>query len=209
MRRNPLRRETLAPIRSCSARSSASGEEPSKFVNGAPVGTFRRPREARGTTARPPAVTTRSAPAQPGCSRRNRNTAALARTSPRPLATSAHRATRPRGICARRAATSRRKSTAEERHPLHKDSVTIGLSRGLSFRAVVSLLLRNGWIVTQNPRRDILRGDILVEDGKIAAIGGGKGGADEGVECSDCADLPGLINMPGHLAETILPVRAD
>ena len=73
----------------------------------------------------------------------------------------------------------------------------------------MSLLLRNGWIVTQNPRREILRGDILVEDGKIAGIGGVKGGADEEIDCSDCAILPGLINVHGHVANTLLRGRAD
>ena len=76
-------------------------------------------------------------------------------------------------------------------------------------RATVSLLLHNGWIVTQNPSRDIMRGDVLVEGGKIAAVGSVKGGADEEIDCTDCAVLPGLINVHGHVANTLLRGRAD
>jgi len=73
----------------------------------------------------------------------------------------------------------------------------------------VSLLLRDGWILTQNPKREVVRGDLLVEDGKIAAVGTVKGGADEEIDCSDCAVLPGLINLHGHVANTLLRGRAD
>ena len=72
-----------------------------------------------------------------------------------------------------------------------------------------SLVLRNGWIVTQNPRREVLRGDVLVEDGRISAIGTVKGGADEEIDCAGCAVLPGLINVHGHVANTLLRGRAD
>ena len=73
----------------------------------------------------------------------------------------------------------------------------------------MSLLLRGGWIVTQNARREVLRGDVLVEDRKIAAIGEVKGGADEEIDCTDGAVLPGLINAHGHVANTLLRGRAD
>lgn len=72
-----------------------------------------------------------------------------------------------------------------------------------------SLLLRDGWIVTQNAKRDILRGDVLVEGGRIAAVGRVSGGADEEIDCAGCAVLPGLINTHGHVANTLLRGRAD
>src|SRR3990172_7228193 len=75
--------------------------------------------------------------------------------------------------------------------------------------AVPSVLLRDGWVVTQNAMRDVVRGDILVENGRIADIGTVKGGADEEIDCGGCAVLPGLINAHGHVANTLLRGRAD
>ena len=86
---------------------------------------------------------------------------------------------------------------------------SIALSRGLAFVRPVSLLLRGGWIVTQNARREVVRGDVLVEGGRIAAVGKVKGGADEEVDCTDAAVLPGLINGHTHVANTLLRGAAD
>src|SRR2546427_234775 len=36
----------------------------------------------------------------------------------------------------------------------------------------MSLLLHGGYVVTQNPRREVVLGDVLVERGRIAAVGG-------------------------------------
>src|SRR3990172_5236014 len=75
--------------------------------------------------------------------------------------------------------------------------------------AVPSVLLRDGWVVTQNAMRDVVRGDILVENGRIADIGTVKGGADEEIDCGGCAVLPGLINTHCHVANTLLRGAAD
>lgn len=84
------------------------------------------------------------------------------------------------------------------------------LSRALPFGvAVPSLLLRNGWIVTQNGEREVLRGDVLVEEGRIAALGKVRGGADDEHDCTDCVVLPGLINVHGHVANSLLRGVAD
>ncbi len=72
-----------------------------------------------------------------------------------------------------------------------------------------SLLLRGGWVLTQNAAHEVVRGDVLVEDGRIAAVGGVRGGADEEVDCRGCAVLPGLINAHTHVANTLLRGRAD
>jgi len=74
---------------------------------------------------------------------------------------------------------------------------------------VPSLLLRDGWIVTQNAKREVLRGDVLVEDDRITRVGAVKGGADREIDCTGCAVLPGLINVHGHVANTLLRGRAD
>ena len=69
--------------------------------------------------------------------------------------------------------------------------------------------MRGGWIVTQNPRRELVRGDVLVEGGTIANIGQVRDSADRVIDCTDCAVLPGLINTHHHVANTLLRGVAD
>jgi 5-methylthioadenosine/S-adenosylhomocysteine deaminase len=73
----------------------------------------------------------------------------------------------------------------------------------------MSLLLRGGYVVTQNPRREVIRGDVLVEKGRIAAVGAVRGSADRVIDATDCAVLPGLINTHHHVANTLLRGIAD
>lgn len=74
---------------------------------------------------------------------------------------------------------------------------------------MVSLLLRGGLIVTQDPQRRIFLGDILVEAGRIAAIGPVDVSAEEVLDCTGCAILPGLINAHHHVANTLFRGIAD
>ena len=73
----------------------------------------------------------------------------------------------------------------------------------------MSLLLRGGLIVTQNAAREVVRGDVLVEGGKVAAVGEVRGSADTVIDCTDRAVLPGLINTHHHVANTLLRGVAD
>jgi len=73
----------------------------------------------------------------------------------------------------------------------------------------MSLLLRNGWVVTQNTSRDLIRGDVLVDDNRVAAIGAVSESADDEIDASGCAVLPGLINAHTHVANTLLRGVAD
>ncbi len=73
----------------------------------------------------------------------------------------------------------------------------------------MSLLLRGGLLVTQDAARRILQGDVLVEEGRIAAIGDVDAKADEVLDCTGCAVLPGLINTHQHVANTLLRGLAD
>jgi len=73
----------------------------------------------------------------------------------------------------------------------------------------MSLLLRGGHVVTQNAAREVVRGDILVEGGRVAAVGDVRGSADTVIDCTDCAVLPGLINTHHHVANTLLRGVAD
>lgn len=82
--------------------------------------------------------------------------------------------------------------------------------RGGPFVApAMSLLLRGGHVVTQNPRREVVRGDVLLEGDRIAAIGEVRDSADAEIDCTDCAVLPGLINTHHHVANTLLRGVAD
>src|SRR3972149_4049857 len=73
----------------------------------------------------------------------------------------------------------------------------------------MSLLLRGGHVATQNAAREVVRGDVLVEGGRVAAVGDVRGSADTVIDCTDCAVLPGLINTHHHVANTLLRGVAD
>lgn len=63
--------------------------------------------------------------------------------------------------------------------------------------------------MTQDAGRRVLSGDVLVEDGRIAAVGRVDATADEVIDCVGCAVLPGLINTHHHVANTLLRGVAD
>lgn len=75
-----------------------------------------------------------------------------------------------------------------------------------------SLLIKNvDWVVTQNPKREILRNtSILVENGVIKEVGKiGSGSADSEVDGKGRVALPGLINAHTHLSMTLFRGFAD
>ncbi len=73
----------------------------------------------------------------------------------------------------------------------------------------MSLLLKGGLVVTHGPARRIVRGDVLVEGNRIAAVGETTSSADEVLDCNGCAVLPGLINAHQHAANALLRGLAD
>ncbi len=73
----------------------------------------------------------------------------------------------------------------------------------------MSLLLRGGLIVTQDASRRIVRGNVLIEGNRIAAVGDTPSTADEVLDCDGCAVLPGLLNGHQHVANTLLRGVAD
>jgi 5-methylthioadenosine/S-adenosylhomocysteine deaminase len=73
----------------------------------------------------------------------------------------------------------------------------------------MSILLRDGLVVTQNADREVFRGSVLVEDGLIKAVGREALPADEVIDCGGCAIIPGLINAHNHVANTILRGLVD
>src|SRR5256712_7467391 len=73
----------------------------------------------------------------------------------------------------------------------------------------MSLLLLGGLIVTQDEKRRLVSGDLLVEDERIVAVGEVDHAADEAIDCSGCAILPGFIKLHHHVPNTLLRGVAD
>lgn len=73
-----------------------------------------------------------------------------------------------------------------------------------------SVLIKNGTIVTMDAGNSILRGDLLIRDGRIAAVGGGNGSqAEELIDATRCAILPGFVQTHIHLCQTLFRGAAD
>src|SRR5256886_9353627 len=73
----------------------------------------------------------------------------------------------------------------------------------------MSLLLRDGLIITQDEKRRLVSGDLLVEDARIVAVGEVDRTADEVIDCSGYAVLPGFITLHTPVANTLLRGVAD
>jgi 5-methylthioadenosine/S-adenosylhomocysteine deaminase len=74
----------------------------------------------------------------------------------------------------------------------------------------MSLLVRNATILTMNPSLDIESGDVLVQDGRIAAIGQlNDARADTTINAGGSYLLPGLIQTHVHLCQTLFRGYAD
>ncbi len=71
-----------------------------------------------------------------------------------------------------------------------------------------SLAIKGGWVATQNPKREILKADILIEEGRISQVGKIRK-ADEIIDAKNCAVIPGLINAHTHISMTLMRGIAD
>jgi 5-methylthioadenosine/S-adenosylhomocysteine deaminase len=72
-----------------------------------------------------------------------------------------------------------------------------------------SLLIRNGTILTMNPARDVLQGDIFIRDGFIVEIPASGRQADSLLDASDMLVLPGFVQVHVHLNQTLFRGQAD
>lgn len=73
-----------------------------------------------------------------------------------------------------------------------------------------SILIKNGTIVTMDPENSIVRGDLLIRDGRINAVGEQKTtSADEVIDAGGCVLLPGFIQTHIHLCQTLFRGAAD
>lgn len=72
------------------------------------------------------------------------------------------------------------------------------------------LLIRGGTVVTMDGARRIIRGDVLVRDGRIAAVGEVEpDSAREVIDASGMAVMPGLVQVHVHLCQTLFRGSAD
>jgi 5-methylthioadenosine/S-adenosylhomocysteine deaminase len=72
-----------------------------------------------------------------------------------------------------------------------------------------SILIKNGKVVTMDALDSIVRGDVLVTDGRIAEIGGPGQTGDTVIDATDCAVIPGFIQTHIHLCQTLFRGAAD
>jgi cytosine/adenosine deaminase-related metal-dependent hydrolase len=71
-----------------------------------------------------------------------------------------------------------------------------------------SLLVTGGTVVTMDGARRVVDGDVLVNDGRIVAVGSGLKGA-RTLDASGCIVLPGLIQAHIHVCQTLCRGYAD
>lgn len=72
-----------------------------------------------------------------------------------------------------------------------------------------SVLIKNGTLITMDRDNSVLTGDLFVRDGRIVSIGAPVDTADEVVDASGCAVLPGFVQTHIHLCQTLFRGAAD
>ena len=70
--------------------------------------------------------------------------------------------------------------------------------------------VRDAWIVTQDPHRRIIRGDVVIDGERIVSVGEKyRGTADKEISASGDIVIPGLINTHTHVAMTVMKGVVD
>jgi len=73
----------------------------------------------------------------------------------------------------------------------------------------LSILVKGGLVVTQNWKREVIKGDVLIEGDEISAVGHVKVRPDEVIDASGCIVMPGLINCHTHVSMALMRSVAD
>lgn len=74
---------------------------------------------------------------------------------------------------------------------------------------MTTTLIKDALIVTMNPDREVLKGNLLVEDDRIKAIGSEQYTADKIINAEGQVLIPGLIQTHIHLCQTLFRGQAD
>ncbi len=72
-----------------------------------------------------------------------------------------------------------------------------------------SILIKNGTLVTMDSQDAVVRGDILIADGRIKDVGGSGQSAGTVIDATGCAVIPGFVQTHIHLCQTIFRGAAD
>ncbi len=73
----------------------------------------------------------------------------------------------------------------------------------------MSILVKNATVVTMNRERQVLQGDILIKEDRIASIGTTSEKADRVIDGTGKIAIPGLIQSHVHLCQTLFRGQAD
>ena len=73
----------------------------------------------------------------------------------------------------------------------------------------MSILIKNGTLVTMDNANTIVRADLLINGEHIAAIAGSGQTADTVIDADGCAVIPGFVQTHIHLCQTIFRGAAD
>lgn len=69
--------------------------------------------------------------------------------------------------------------------------------------------IRNAWILTQNPKREIIRGDVIIDGDWIVSVGPVGLPADAEIDATGDIVMPGMINTHGHAAMSVMKGVVD
>jgi 5-methylthioadenosine/S-adenosylhomocysteine deaminase len=72
-----------------------------------------------------------------------------------------------------------------------------------------SILIRNGTLITMNPSRLVLTGDIYIENGRIIELPSTRKTADQIIDAYGKLVLPGFVQVHVHLNQTLFRGMAD
>src|SRR5260370_22328524 len=73
-----------------------------------------------------------------------------------------------------------------------------------------SILIKNGTVVTMDEKNSIVRGDVLIREGRIAEVRDHiDTEANEVIDAAGCAVLPGFVQTHVHLCQTLFRGAAD
>ncbi|HEV7843761.1 MAG TPA: 5'-deoxyadenosine deaminase [Pyrinomonadaceae bacterium] len=72
-----------------------------------------------------------------------------------------------------------------------------------------TILIKNGTLLLMDSASTVVKGDLLIREGRIAGIGETSGAPDIAIDARDCAVLPGFVQTHVHLCQTLFRGAAD